>query len=301
MKKEYKSGLLWALVALISWGIHGPAGHYLATCGVDMLFVTAARLGIGTLVFAAFLAFKKGGFNVPVKIGWKQMLILSLIGLYGNTVFYHLALKYLPGTLVMLLENLFPLFVMLLAFLHHRQKPRPVELVALVLSFAGIWFIVQGRAGFNLEGGNFFLGLVLGLTTAFTFAAYNFYSAASVAPLAGNVQAIMAMLFRMFLISFICSLPFLYTPNLPHNFNEWFWLVEMGLFQSGLSYIAWNMALARLPVNVAGVLFLSTVLFTAINEVLFLSLPLTLSLVAGGALIMLAGGLVTGSLNGKAQ
>jgi drug/metabolite transporter (DMT)-like permease len=80
---------------------------------------------------------------------------------------------------------------------------------------------------------------------------------------------------------------------LPHTPKQWFWLLEMGIMQSGLAYLFWNYALAHIKANTASILFLLTIIFTTINEVLFLGVNLNTYLVAGAIFICFSGYWIT--------
>lgn len=282
-------GLLFAFIALFSWGIHGPAGRYLALQGVDMMFVTEARFVIGMVVFGLFLLIKRA-FVFDIKRRFGLVLFIALVGVCGNSLVYHLTLKYLSGTLVMILENLAPVFVFLLSFIVHKIKPKMIEFLTLIIAMSGIVLIVLGKEHFEGMSEGFYIGVILGVLTGLTFGLYVFFSSELMRPLKGDPVAIVQFLFKIFVICSLCMSPFLFTATeYPSTTREWLWLLEMGVFQSGLSYLFWNYALTLLPVNMTSVLFISTIIFTTINEVLFLGLTLNPYLIAGGALIVLAG------------
>ncbi|HOE91916.1 MAG TPA: DMT family transporter, partial [Candidatus Cloacimonadota bacterium] len=134
-------GFLYALIALFLWGIHGPAGRYLSLQGVDMYFVFALRFWLGSLVLFLYLMIKKS-----LRFAWfenkKQILLIAIVGIFGNSLLYHLTLNYLPGTLVMVLENLSPIFVLFASFYYLRVKPSLKEIAALLVSFIGIGLII---------------------------------------------------------------------------------------------------------------------------------------------------------------
>lgn len=291
-KNDYYLGLIYAFIALFSWGIHGPAGRYLALQGVDMYFVFSVRIWIGCLIFFIYLK-AKGKLKVNFKENWNLVWGLAVVGVVINSMLYHLALIYLPGTLVMILENLAPVFVLLMSFLLYKKYPSMFEITALSLSFIGIFFIISGKGNFPKLGDNYYLGVILGVLTGLTFGFYIFFSSVLMKPLKSDPIKIIQFLFRIFLISSILVIPIiLFSGQKPSGFKQWFWLIEMGVFQSGLSYIFWNLALARISANKASILFLFTIFFTTINEIIFLDLHLNLPLVLGGLFIISGGYLV---------
>jgi len=285
MKKAY----IFAFIALFLWGIHGPAGRYLAQNNVDMFFVFSFRLWLGTLVFLTFLMIKKG-VTLDLSNNIKKILLISGIGLIANTIVFHLALRYLPGTLVMILENLSPIFVIAASFIIYGIRPKSSEIIALLLAFLGILLIMLGKKSFPELSSGFYLGIFLGILTAATFGAYIFLSANLMSKLKNDPIQITRFLFKIFLISAIACTPFMvFSKGLPKTAIQWLWLLEMGIFQSGLAYLFWNYALAYIKANTASILFLLTIFFTTVNEVVFMDLRLNLPLVVGGGLICLAG------------
>lgn len=294
MTQQSKS-LIFAFLALFSWGIHGPAGRYLATQNINMYFVAVSRFWIGSLVFLLFLLIKRDfGFKL-VKLKWKEMLKISIIGIIFNSILYHLTLKYLHGTLVMILENLAPVFVILIVYFKDKISPTRQQLYSLVIALIGLIAIVLGKSSFPELGDGYSIGIILGILTGITFGAYVYLSSSLMQGLNKEPLQVIQLLFWIFLFSSIIMSPiYLFIEgNLPSSKNEIFWFLEMGIFQSGLAYLFWNFALTGISANTASILFTFTVLFTTINEVLFLNLEITPTLIVGGSLITLAGYLLS--------
>jgi len=297
---DKQKGLIFAFIALFSWGIHGPAGRYLALNKVDMYFVTAARFWMGTVVFFCFLLINKN-LKLNFKDNWKLVLLLSLVGLVMNSVLYHLTLIFLPATLVMILENLAPVFVLLMSFIFLKILPRKYEIVALVLSFSGLILITLSGNQNLSDGKSYLIGIILGILTGLTFGVYTFFSAKLVTPIKDKPQEIIRFLFKIFLIGSVFMLPVLFRRNIyPSNGRQWFWLCEMGIFQSGVSYLFWNFSLRYLSANTVSILFLFTIIFTTINEMLFLSLSISLPVVSG-SLMIIASGYILSRNSGTAE
>lgn len=294
--KEKRKGLIYAFIALFLWGIHGVAGRYLACENVNMLFVATVRFFIGTFLFFLFLSFTKQ-LDLNFKENFKLVLAISVIGITGNSLLYHISLKYLSGTLVMIFENLSPIFVILLSFIVDKEKPTFFEIVAFLLSFFGIIVIVLGKEHFFDLKENFYLGIFWGILTGMSFGFYVYLSSKLVSPLRNKPEKIINFLFKIFLLSSITVSPIIFlSSNRPTKFEHWFWIFEMGIFQSGLAYIFWNYALSYLPVNSTSILFIFTILFTTINEIIFLKLKLNIFLIIGGGLIILSGYLISKNL-----
>ncbi len=295
--------LIFAFIALFSWGIHGPAGRFLALQSVNMYFVAVSRFWIGTLVFFTFLLFKRDfGFSL-FKNRWKEIINISIIGICLNSILYHITLKYLHGTLVMILENLAPVFVLLIVYLRDKIAPSRNQIISLIIAFIGLLAIVAGKSSFPELGDGFTIGVILGILTGITFGAYVYLSSGLMRGFQSQPYQVIQLLFWIFLTASIMMSPiyFFIEGRLPTSQAEIFWFLEMGIFQSGLSYLFWNFALTGISANTASILFTFTVLFTTINEVLFLDLRITPTLVMGGALITFAGYLLSKKTSRKRQ
>jgi drug/metabolite transporter (DMT)-like permease len=288
-RKTVKNIILYkCFINAFLWGIHGPAGRYLALKGVDMYFVAGMRLLIGAATFAVFLAFRRG-FSFSIKGHVRDVIMVSVVGLFLNTLFYHLSLNWIPGTLIMVLENLSPVFVILFAWGFSAKRPQKKHIISLLLSFAGIALIIAGKGEFSVNGEDTLPGIIFGIGAGITLAFYYFFSGELVEKTKDDPDKMISLLMIIFMIAAFFMLPFVFSAtDLPKNNIEWFWLIEMGIFQSGLAYIFLNYALRYVSSSTASIFFLFTILFTTINELLFLDLSLNVYLVAGSLLIIAA-------------
>ncbi len=286
---DHKKGILLLFINAFLWGIHGPAGRFLALRGVDMYFVAGTRLFIGAFVMFLFLVAKKG-IQISIKGHFKDILLVSIVGLFFNTMFYHLALKYVPGTLVMVLENLAPVFVLFFAWSILKTRPNFNQITALVLSFAGMAVIIIGKDHLSsIENIDSLPGIIFGIGAGVTLAFYYFFSGEIVSKVKNDPDKMLSLLMVVFLIAGIPMLPFvLAAENLPSRFDEWFWLLEMGIFQSGIAYIALNYAMRYVTSSTASIFFIFTIFFTTLNEIIFLDLQLNPYLITGSTLIIIA-------------
>jgi drug/metabolite transporter (DMT)-like permease len=87
----------------------------------------------------------------------------------------------------------------------------------------------------------------------------------------------------------------------PSTSVEWFWLVQMGLMQSGAAHLFWNYGLVYIKANTASILFMLTILFSTVNEVIFLGLELHRYIIIGALLICISGYFLTMSLRSKVK
>jgi drug/metabolite transporter (DMT)-like permease len=285
---DHKKGIVLLFVNAFLWGIHGPAGRFLALREVDMYFVAGTRLWMGAAVMFLFLFFKRG-IKLSVKGHFKDILIVSVVGLFFNTIFYHLSLKWISGTLVMILENLAPVFVLFFAWTISKTKPKRNQVTALALSFAGMAVIILGKDHFSVDGIDSLPGIIFGIAAGITLAFYYFFSGEMVAKLKDDPDKMLSLLMIIFVVAGLPLIPFILTAKqTPSSFDEWFWLIEMGVFQSGVAYITLNYAMRFVTSSTASIFFIFTIFFTTLNEIIFLGLQLNIYLIAGSILIIVA-------------
>lgn len=296
MKKERNLLAILALwLALFSWGIHGVAGRFLAIHKVSMLGVMELRFVIGVVLLGLYLLITKS-FDFTYFKFFKTLLPLSFVGLFGNSIFYHLGLKYIPATLVMLLENLSPFFVVLMSIIIEKNKPEKHEVIALFVSFIGLFLIVIGKGGLKISDSQFYIGVLLEVAAGLTFGAYTYFSANFFKKnkVEFTFKMMINILFQIFLYSAIMGIPFLFSVDYKELQRiDILLILEMGVFQSFLAYILWNYALSKLPTNSTSILFYMTVVFTSINEMIFLKFYPNIIIISGSIIIIISAIILT--------
>lgn len=289
----YLLALVGLWVALFLWGMHAPAGRYLALKGVSMTGLMAARLWIGSLLFWAFLIAKRRVDLSFLRGNLAKVTFLSFIGIYLNMLVFQYGMNYVPATLVLLLENLAPFFVILLLWKVDGKRPSRVEITCQLTAFAGLLVIILGKGGINGDWNHFMLGILLETIAGITWGVYTYLSGRWLKQIftkATGEKRFYATL------NFICILltisAILAAPNLLQldytmlNYHDYLLIAMIGLLQTGIAYMLWNFALSTLPVTTVSVCFYMTVVFTCMNEVLFLHLHLSWIMILGASLIL---------------
>ena len=103
---------------------------------------------------------------------WLHVGALGFIGYYGASFLDFLGLQYVGAGVGRLILFLFPTLVLLLSFLFLHKKPSARELVALVVSYAGIALVVSTQIAQTGEGRLFLFGAMLIFSGAFLYAVY---------------------------------------------------------------------------------------------------------------------------------
>lgn len=284
-----------AIFTMFLWGIHGPAGRWLALENVSMHIVTVLRFWIGAIVIAIYLIATRKISKEFFKL-YRDLLPIAAFGIAFNSIVYHLGFNYVSATAAMLLENLAPFFVMFLAWKFSHERVVTAKILAAVIAFLGLFCVVLGRGGVAAGSSNLYiLGVALELAAGVSF---GYYTWASGRFLTKHMPAleqggmsrgdvVLNLLLHVFVLSAAFMSPlFLIPGRWPTSGGHWFWVFEMGVFQSGLAYILWNRIIYALSASTASVLFFLTAIFTIINEVIFLNFVPNAWILLGALLIL---------------
>ena len=103
---------------------------------------------------------------------WLNVGLLGFLGYYGASFLDFLGLQYVGAGVGRLILFLFPTLVLLLSFVFLHKRPSPRELVALVVSYAGIALVVASQAAPSAEGRLFLFGALLIFGGALCYAVY---------------------------------------------------------------------------------------------------------------------------------
>jgi drug/metabolite transporter (DMT)-like permease len=101
---------------------------------------------------------------------WAGVAGLGVLGYYAASFLDFLGLQYVGAGVGRLILFLFPTLVLLLSFLFLRKAPTSREIVALVLSYAGIALVVSNQV--TGEGKLFVFGALLIFASALCYAVY---------------------------------------------------------------------------------------------------------------------------------
>lgn len=250
--------------------------------GQSTVSIVFFRFLIGFLILLPWLLTEKKVFVCQHKT---KLLLRSFFTLGAmSSVFY--ALKFLPVSNVMLLNNTFPLFMPLLVLVLLHIKTSMKMWLAVIIGFVGVIFVLHP----SLDAMNIpsLIALLSGLLSALVILQIRLIS--------GDASA-KQILFYTFLF---CTL--LIAVLLPFNFKmptayEWLMLLLVGFFGAGYQVgitLAVKYALAR----IVSPLFFTAILFGAVFDWLIWSHIPTLGTVIGMVLIM-GGGILTILLRDK--
>jgi O-acetylserine/cysteine efflux transporter len=188
--------LLLVLLIVLIWGVNFVA-VFIALESFPPFLLSALRFGLSALPWVFFMPRPKGSVKLIVYYG------LFNFALQFGFIFTGIHLGISPG-LASLVLQIQVFFSMGLAFLFFHDRPSPFKIVGSLISFIGI-----GIVGYHVNGGSTFIGLVLMLLAAFSWAAGNIFTKKihSESPLALVVWGNLAAFPVMALVSYVFEGP----------------------------------------------------------------------------------------------
>jgi DME family drug/metabolite transporter len=167
-------GVLAVGAAASIWGTLGYFAKILYAEGVTFEALVAVRASVGWAAMLLFMLLARGVGNL--RVAWRNFLFLVPLGLIGIGVFYLLYFftvrESTVGTAAILLYSS-PAFVSLLAWVFLRETLGVLRVLALALTFGGIFLVVGGYDPEALEVGP--LVLATGLLSGLTYGLYSIF------------------------------------------------------------------------------------------------------------------------------
>jgi drug/metabolite transporter (DMT)-like permease len=246
--------------------------------------LTILRFGLASLAFLCYLALVPSARVHVRREDWGRFLLLGFLGVPG----YHLALNFgeqwIPASMASLIIALNPIVTALLSAWLVRERPGWRSAAGILLAVAGLLLVLRAQGGpvFSLSS-----KLGAGLTL-FAAIDWSFYSVLA-KPLfrrypSATVTAYATLVGTVFLLpllrpSFLLKLPTL-------SAGTWGAMLFLSLLAAFFGYLAWYYALARRDAAQVAVYIYLNPLTAVLGSRFILAEPLTLPLLAGGALIL---------------
>lgn len=281
--------LLLVLLIVLIWGVNFVA-VYIGLKSFPPFMLSALRFGLSALPWVFFIPRPKAPVKLIIYYG------LFNFALQFGLIFTGIHLGLSPG-LASLVLQIQVFFSIGLAFLFFHDRPSPFKIAGSLISFIGI-----GIVGFHVNGGSSFLGLILMLLAAFSWAAGNMFTKKihAQSPLALVVWGNLAAFPVMVLVSFFFEGPVLILSSLQNV--SWaaiaavFYIVY---FSTHIGYGAWGFLMKSYSTSVVVPFTILVPLVGFLSSAIYLGEELhSWKLVAS---LFILGGLVFGLLEKKVR
>ena len=252
MPKPRAFPTLSALFAVIIWG-----GTFIATKialrEVSPVTIVWIRFGIGVIILG-ITVFVRRQFALPAKNDIPYLILLGFIGVTFHQWLQATGLQTARATTPAWIVATIPVFTALLGWLVLKEKMNLARVSGIVSAALGVLLIVSnGRISSLVTGEAGTFGDALILISAVNWAVYTILSRRE---LARHPAARMMFYVMLFGWLFACIWMFGFGPGLTElprlTASGWTSILILGIFGSGLAYIAWYDALREIPASQLG-------------------------------------------------
>ena len=275
-----------ALFAVIVWGATFVATK-IALTEVSPATIIWVRFGIGVLILGVTVLARRQ-FALPSLSDFAYLALLGFLGVTFHQWLQATGLQTARATTTAWIVATIPVFTALLGWLVLKEKMGWVRVAGIVVAALGVLLIVSDgdiRSLVSGEAGTF--GDVLVLISAVNWAVYTILSRREL-----SRHPAARMMFYVMLSGWLFSCIWIFgfgpglseIPNL--TFNGWTAILVLGIFGSGLAYIAWYDALREIPASQLGVFINIEPLVTMLIAAPMIGEPITLISLVGGAIII---------------
>ncbi len=276
---------LEATFAAVVWGASFIATK-VALDDVSPITIVWLRFGMGLLVLGAAVALRKE-FSLPKKNEWAYFALLGFLGITFHQWLQSNGLQTSEAGTTAWIVATSPVFMAILGWLILKEGLSLIKIFGIALAFFGVLLVVSDGNLASISIGKFGApGDMLILVSAINWAVVSVLSRRGLKTTSASLFVFYMMLFGWL----FASVPFvgngLYTEVHALTFNGWLGVAFLGIFCSGLAYIAWYDALQALTTASAGVFLYIEPLIAMVVALFILNEAITLASLVGGGVIL---------------
>jgi drug/metabolite transporter (DMT)-like permease len=286
MSKPKLIPILEALFAVTVWGASFIATK-VALRDISPITVVWLRFAMGVIILGIAVATRKQ-FALPKREEWLYFALLGFLGITLHQWLQSTALTTSRASTTAWIVATTPVFMALLGWLILKEKLTWLQTAGILLAAAGVILVVSNGDLASLELGKFGEpGDILVLISALNWAVFSALSRRGLA----SHPATRMMFYVMTLGWLFSSILFFSGPGLPEiprlTFDGWLGVSFLGVFCSGLAYIAWYDALQALPAAQLGAFLYLEPPVAVIVAAIILTESVTWAALIGGGVILL--------------
>jgi len=277
--------LLEALFAVIVWGASFIATK-IALIDVSPVTVVWLRFGMGVVILGIAVITRKQ-FALPKPREWGYFALLGFLGITFHQWLQSTALQTSRASTTAWIVATTPVFMALLGWLALKEKLTWIQTSGIALATLGVLLVVSDGDPTAISFKQFGApGDILVLVSSINWAVFSALSRHGLK----TYPATRMMFYVMTLGWLFTSLLFFASPgprDLPQlTLNGWLGVTFLGVFCSGLAYIAWYDALQALPTGQLGAFLYLEPPIAVIVAAIILAESVTWAAMLGGGVIL---------------
>ena len=263
------------------WGGNFVVGKFLVG-HASSLTLTNLRwlIAIACLVPMVWFYEKK---LLPTRQALIPLILMGITGVALFNLFMFWALERTDATNVGLLSTLNPVSIAIFSFLLIKEKIRPLQILAMLISFAGVLVVLSKGDFGHLSQLHFNSGDLWMLAAVAMWGIYSVcgrWAMKTVSPLMSTLYS--------GIFGVAVMLPFNVTTfNISHtNWSFWLALFYVGVLATVVSMVLWNIGVQKVGATSAGMFLNFNPVFTAILAFLLLGERMTLIQLLGSVIVI---------------
>ena len=274
-----------AAFAAIVWGASFIATK-VALKDVSPVTIVWMRFGMGVVVLGATVAVRKQ-FTVLQLKEWGYFSLLGFLGITFHQWLQSNALKTSEAGTTAWIVATTPVFMALLGWLILRERLNGIKILGIVLAFIGVLLVVSDGNLASISIGKFGApGDKYVLVSAVNWAVFSALSRRGLKEYSASLIIFYVMVFGWIFTSALFVSGGNFTELTALSRDGWMGILFLGIFCSGLAYIAWYDALQVLSTAGTGVFLYIEPLIAMIVAFIILGEAITLASLIGGGIIL---------------
>ena len=274
-----------ALFAVSVWGASFIATK-IALEEISPISIVWLRFLIGVVILGIAVLLR-GQFSLPDKKEWGYFALLGFLGITFHQWLQSSALQTSEAGTTAWIVSTTPVFMALLGWFVLKERLGWMKNLGILLAFLGVLVVVSKGDFDAISVGRFGApGDVLILISAVNWAVFSALSRRGLKSHPASLMMFYIMLIGWLFTSilFVTTQGIIEIPRL--TFNSWSAVAFLGIFCSGLAYIAWYDALKALSTAQTGVFLYIEPLVAVVVAFFILGEAITLASILGGAVIL---------------
>jgi drug/metabolite transporter (DMT)-like permease len=286
MKKTNAIPYFEALFAVIVWGASFIATK-LALRDILPITIVWLRFSMGLIILGATVGIRRQ-FSLPKKKEWGYFSLLGFLGITFHQWLQSNGLKTSEAGTTAWIVSTTPVFMALLGWVVLNEKLNWNKSAGILLAFAGVLVVVSKGDISSISVGKFGApGDALILVSAVNWAVFSVLSRRGL-----QIYPASLMIFYVMLLGWVfTSILFVSGTGFPDianlTMNGWLGVAFLGVFCSGLAYIAWYDALQHIDSAQTGAFLYIEPLVAVVTAFFLLGEVVSALSLFGGAVILL--------------
>lgn len=276
---------LEALFAVVVWGASFIATK-IAVGEISPIAVVWIRFAMGIPILFVAVAMRNQ-FAFPKGTEWLYFALLGFLGISFHQWLQSNGLKTAQATTTAWIVATSPAFIAILGWLVLKEKLNLLQSAGILLAMVGVLVVVSKGSLANISVGNFgTVGDFLILISSVNWAVFSILSRRGLKthPSTRLTFWVMTIGWLITSVAFFSSKS--YTEIALLDSRGWWALIFLGIFTTGLAYIAWFDALAQLPSAQTGAFLFIEPLASMVVASIVIKEQVTFAAIIGGAVIL---------------